>query len=64
MHTMRAYARLSLLGLLAGAIVAFSATAAQAEFGIKNFEAGTCRSDVPECTYTAPESQFYTQGRG
>jgi hypothetical protein len=61
---MRSYARLSLLALLAGAIVASCATAAQAEFGIKSFEAGTCNSDVPECTYTAAESQFYTQSAG
>lgn len=40
------------------------APAAQAGFGIKTFEAGTCKSDIPECTYAAPESQFYTQAAG
>jgi hypothetical protein len=41
-----------------------SAPAAQAGFGIKTFEAGTCKTDTPECTYTAPESQFFTQAAG
>ncbi|HEV2924111.1 MAG TPA: hypothetical protein VGW98_08765 [Solirubrobacteraceae bacterium] len=40
------------------------APTAQAEFGIKTWEAGTCKSDLPECLYTAAESQFYTQAAG
>jgi hypothetical protein len=43
---------------------AFSAPAAQAGFGVKTFEAGTCKTDTPECTYAAPESQFFTQAAG
>ena len=47
--------------LLAGA----SAPAAQAAgFGIATWEAGTCNSDTPECTYESPSSQFYTQAAG
>jgi hypothetical protein len=40
--------------------------AAQAAFGIAKFEAGTCKTDsaLNECSYTAPESQFYTQAAG
>jgi hypothetical protein len=40
------------------------APSAHAEFGIQSWEAGTCKSDVPECLYTSPESQFYTQAAG
>jgi hypothetical protein len=43
---------------------AFAAPSAQAEFGVAKFEAGTCKTDLPECSYTAPESQFYTQAAG
>jgi hypothetical protein len=46
------------------AIAALSAPAAEAEFGIKTFEAGTCKSDAPECTYVSPEAQFFTQAAG
>ncbi|HEX4116378.1 MAG TPA: hypothetical protein VHY18_10955 [Solirubrobacteraceae bacterium] len=41
-----------------------AAPAAQAGFGIKTFEAGTCKTDTPECTYSAPESRFFTQAAG
>jgi hypothetical protein len=66
---MRSHARASLLALLAGAMVATWATAvsvpaAQAAFGIKTWEAETCTSDTPECLYTSPESQAYTQSAG
>jgi hypothetical protein len=64
---MRFYARLSLLALLAGAIVAVSATAAQASFGVTegNFEAGTCL--VNSCTYASvakKPSEAFTQAAG
>lgn len=38
--------------------------AAQAGFGIAKWEAGTCNSEVPECNYGRPESQFFTQVAG
>jgi hypothetical protein len=34
---------------------------ARANFGVQLFEAGTCGFDIPECSYTSPESQFFTQ---
>jgi hypothetical protein len=37
---------------------------AQAGFGVRLFEAGTCKTNVPECTYTSPHSQFFTQAAG
>jgi hypothetical protein len=43
---------------------AFSAPAAQAEFGVQTFEADTCKSDTPECKYSSPEAQFFTQAAG
>src|ERR1039458_1304636 len=64
---MRSYARLSLLALQAGAIVAVSATPAQASFGVTegNFEAETCL--VNSCTYKSVEktpSEAFTQAAG
>jgi hypothetical protein len=64
---MRFYARLSLLALLVGAIVAVSATAAQASFGVTeaNFEADTCL--LNSCTYASIEktpSEAFTQAAG
>ncbi len=53
-----------IIAALVYALAALSAPVAQAGFGIKTFEAGTCKSDTPECTYTAPESQFFTQAAG
>lgn len=66
---MKFHARATLVAALVGAMVATWATAvsvptAQAAFGIKTWEAGTCTSDTPECVYTSPESQFYTQSSG
>jgi hypothetical protein len=49
-------------GLLAAASLALFAPAAQAAFGAKNFEAGTC--NVPECEYSSPRSLMYTQAAG
>lgn len=57
-------ARIWLVGTLACAMATLSAPVAQAEFGVKTFEAGTCKTDAPECTYTSPEAQFYTQAAG
>jgi hypothetical protein len=52
--------------LLAFAVIALAAPAAQADFGVAKFEAGTCNTDTltEECSYTAPQSQFYTQAAG
>jgi hypothetical protein len=61
---MRLTAPTCIIAALICAIAALSAPVAQAGFGIKTFEAGTCKSDTPECTYTAPESQFFTQAAG
>jgi hypothetical protein len=54
---------LALVGLLAAAFGASSASA----IGIANWEAGTCSTDatpVTECTYSSPQSSFYTQAAG
>jgi len=64
---MRFYIRLSLLALLAAAIVAGSAVAAQASFGVTedNFEAETCLLD--SCTYESvakTPSEAFTQAAG
>jgi hypothetical protein len=61
---LRTCARAFLVGLLASFTAAGLAPAAQAGFGIKTWEAGTCKVDVPECLYTSPESQFYHQAAG
>ncbi len=63
---MRFTARIWIVLALACAMAALSAPAAQAEFGVAKFEAGTCNTDtlLEECSYTAPESQFYTQAAG
>lgn len=47
--------------------LSFSSSAAAGEFGVAKFEAGTCKTDTPpveECSYEAPESQFFTQAAG
>jgi hypothetical protein len=64
--------RISLIALLAGAIVVLPAPAAQAAFGVeqKNFEAGTCVAEG--CTYASIEkaiserkpTEAYTQAAG
>lgn len=36
---------------------------ANAAFGVDEFEAGTCETNVPECTYDTP-AQFYSQAGG
>jgi hypothetical protein len=61
---MRLTAPSCIIAALACMAAAWSAPAAQAGFGIKTFEAGTCKTDTPECTYAAPESQFFTQAAG
>jgi hypothetical protein len=40
------------------------APAANASFGVAQWEAGTCTSDVPRCTYSSPSGQFFTQAAG
>jgi hypothetical protein len=49
---------------VAAVCAATAAPAAQAEFGVSSWEAGTCKTDVPECTYASPKSQFFTQAAG
>jgi hypothetical protein len=61
---MRLTAPTCIIAALVCLAAGLSAPAAQAGFGIKTFEAGTCKTDTPECTYTAPESQFFTQAAG
>ena len=64
---MSSYARLSLVALLAGGIVAASSVAAQASFGVTeaNFEAGTCLLNT--CTYKSvgeDPHEAFTQAAG
>jgi hypothetical protein len=51
---------------LAALLVAmvFSVPTANAAFGIKKWEAGTCTTNVPECTYASPSVQFFNQAAG
>ena len=47
--------------------LSFANSAMAGEFGVAKFEAGTCKTDAPpveECSYEAPESQFFTQAAG
>jgi hypothetical protein len=72
----RGHVTVLLAGILAAlatlAVIGLLAPSARAEerFGITeaNFEAGTCKADVPgtpaECTYASPHEQFYTQAAG
>ncbi|MHB8235556.1 MAG: hypothetical protein ACYDHT_12975 [Solirubrobacteraceae bacterium] len=61
---MSKYVRAGLAGLLATAFFALLAPAAQAAFGVTEpgFEAGTCNN--PNCVYSSPKSQFFTQAAG
>lgn len=45
-------------------MLAVMAPAAGAAFGVSKWEAGTCKSDAPKCTYSSPEAQFFTQAAG
>ena len=56
-------ARFVLPALLAAVFSVFCATA-QADFGVSSFQAGTCNSNTPKCTYSSPTAQFYTQAAG
>ena len=63
---MKHHRRAGLATLLTiGAVTTF-APAAQAGFGVSeaDFEAGTCASAEPSCTYKSPKSVFYTQAAG
>lgn len=56
--------RAAIVAALCGlALGAASASASAAGFGVAKFEAGTCTSNTPECTY-ATTGQFYTQAAG
>ncbi len=45
-------------------LAAFGASAANAAFGVSKWEAGTCKTNLPECTYANNPSQFFTQAAG
>jgi hypothetical protein len=69
---MRSHGRFSLVALLAGVIVAVSAPAAQAAFGVESFFAGNCKEGHETCN-KAPtpaeekakaEEEAYTQAAG
>jgi hypothetical protein len=49
---------------VATAIALMLAPAADGAFGVSRWEAGTCKSDAPHCTYGSPSSQFFTQAAG
>src|SRR5450759_4122698 len=61
---MRSLPRIAPVAGLASVLLAISAPAANAEFGVTepNFEAGTCL--VSSCVYSSPKSLFYTQAAG
>jgi hypothetical protein len=60
---MRFHARISLLALLTGAIIAVLApAAAQAAFGVESFFAGNCVEET--CTAATPASKLFTQAAG
>jgi hypothetical protein len=61
---MRTYARAALTGFLATGAIALGAPAARAAFGPESFEAGTCKTAEPNCTYASPHTDFYTQAAG
>lgn len=48
-------AAIALIALLGAA---FGASSASAAFGVNRWEAGTCTTDVPECTYATPAESF------
>src|SRR5215213_3511797 len=60
----RTLARTAALAFVVAAWLAFVAPVAQADFGIKKWEAGTCTTNVPECTYASPNAQFFTKAAG
>lgn len=49
--------------LCAGFFVVAGSGQAKAAFGVSEFEAGTCETNVPPCTYDTP-GQFYAQAGG
>jgi hypothetical protein len=60
--------RAGILSAVGAAVLALTLTAmapvAGAAFGVSKWEAGTCNSDAPKCTYSSPEAQFFTQAAG
>jgi hypothetical protein len=60
--------RIGILGATCVALCALALAAmtpvAGAAFGVSKWEAGTCKSDAPKCTYASPEAQFFTQAAG
>jgi hypothetical protein len=59
---MRSQGRFSLVALLAGAIVAVSAPAAQASFGVESFFGANCKTST--CGPKSPTSEYFTQAAG
>jgi hypothetical protein len=62
--TSRSYVRSALAALIAVGLFACAAPAAHAAFGAEVFEAGTCKTPEPNCTYASPPGDFYTQAAG
>src|ERR1017187_10547500 len=62
---MRSYARIAFLAPLIGALLAVSAPAAQAAFGVESFFSANCKTTT--CTAKSTEehpSEFFTQAAG
>jgi hypothetical protein len=49
---------------VAALVFALTAPAADAAFGVSKWEAGTCKTDAPKCTYASPSTQFFTEAAG
>jgi hypothetical protein len=62
--TSRPHVRTALAALMSVGLLATAAPAAHAAFGAEVFEAGTCKTAEPNCTYASPHSDFYTQAAG
>src|SRR5438128_6279354 len=64
MRTVRRFGIASAICVVATAIGLLAAPMASAGFGVNKWEAGTCKTDTPACTYGSPSSQFFTQAAG
>ncbi len=61
---MRLKTRIWMVGVLVCAVGACSAPLAQAEFGVKRWEAGTCKVTSCKDTGTKADEEFFTQAAG
>jgi hypothetical protein len=56
---------LAAIGAVAALTMAMAfAAPASADFGVSKWEAGTCKIDIPECTYSSLKAQFFTEAAG